>query len=257
MAIQNYVDVCAVVHETPLIRKGEVSSRATCPLSTIHGAKDSEHVIAKSKFLTITEEPKTIREMSNWKALDIVRITGFIATKETERKVVCPNCGTINHRSESVATARSGGTIVYIYPIYARKIASFSEKEDAFQYLNDNATIANRVFLLGNLTKDPERKGSCTRFQVAINRKYCAKGIPDITERTDYPWIYSYGENAEKDFAALKKGSSVFVDGILRSRNYEEENICVKCGEKIIRKDTALEIVSFSSEYFLNYDYVP
>lgn len=255
MAIQNYVDVCAIVREAPLIRKGELSSRATCPLMTIHGARDNENPTVKSHFLAITEELKSIREMSQWKKLDLVRITGFIATKETDKKVVCPNCGKINHRKDSVATARSGGNIVYVYPIYARKIGSFETKEEAYQFLSDNAEITNRVFLIGNLVREPEHRKSCTRFQLAINRKYCAKGASDIKERTDYPWIYSYGENAKKDFAALRKSSSVFVEGILRSRDYSEDYKCSECGETFSNRGSTLETVSFSSEYLLDCDF--
>lgn len=254
MAILNYVDVCAVVLEAPLIRDGDVSSRASCQLETIHGSRDKKHPDYISNFLSMTEEPRLIEEMSTWKSLDIVRITGFLATKETEKKVVCPKCGKINYRKEAVASARSGGNIVYVYPIHVRKIRSFREKDDAIQFLYENAEIANRVILMGKLTKNPESIKSCTHFQLAINRKYCVKGASDVTERTDYPWIYSYGNGARKDLAVLRQNSCVIVDGALRSRDYDEDYTCVECGEVFVNKGRTLEVLLFSREYLMDCD---
>lgn len=264
MAIHNYVDIYAVVRGIPVIKQGDLSSRVLCPVSTIRGTRDhvSQKVLNQykySSFFIMTEDKESIQEISGWKELDIVRVTGFIATLDTDKKAACPNCGTINRRIEAVETARSGGNIVYVYPIYARKMASYTEQGMAFSHLIENAEISNRVFLMGNLTRDPEKHElvgkTYTRFQLAINRKYCAKGLSYVRERTDFPWIYSYGENAEKDFAALRTGASVFVDGAIQTRRYKENYKCSECGESFPIQGRTLEIVAYATEYLSDCDF--
>lgn len=264
MAIHNYADVYAVVRGKPVVKTGEISSRVMCPVSTIKGERDqvSQKVLNQfkySSFYILAEDLEMVNKIVTWNELDIVRVVGFIATLETDKKVACPECGHINRRIEAVSTARSGGNLVYVYPIYAEKIASYTEQGQAFSNLIERAEISNRVFLLGNLTRDPERHELVgkvyTRFQLAINRKYCAKGLSDIRERTDYPWIYSYGDNAEKDFIALRTGASVYIDGAIQTRRYKERYTCVECAHNFEVQGRTLEIVAYATEYLSDCDF--
>ncbi len=254
MAIQNYADLLAVVLNEPEVEKGEMSSRVICSLLTLHGSRNQKKPITTTIFKVSSHEPRTIREISAWKPLDIVRVSGFIATEDIEKKVVCPHCGAINRRTDSVAGARSGGTFVYLYPIYAQKVVSTSSKEDAEKYLEMNLDYLNHVILIGNITKPPVYFSPCTHFQLAINRKYCPRGQSDIRERADFPWVYSYGKHAKKDYAALRQGSVVMVDGVLQSREYAEDYICSECGEGFQYRGNTLEILSFYTDYISNCD---
>lgn len=254
MAIQNYADLLAVVLNTPEVVKGDISSRVNCTLLTLHGNRNLKKPITTTIFKVSSHEPRTIREISTWKPLDIVRVSGFIATEDIEKKVICPHCGTVNRRIDSVAGARSGGTFVYVYPIYAHKVYSVSSKEDAEKYLEENMDYLNHVILIGNITKTPVYSSPCTHFQLAINRKYCPRGQADIKERADFPWVYSYGKHAEKNYAALKQGSVVMVDGVLQSREYAEDYICSECGEGFQYRGNTLEVLSFYTDYISNCD---
>ena len=90
--------------------------------------------------------------------------------------------------------------MIYFSPIFAEKVRSFEEQGEAHSCVLNRAEISNTVFLLGNLTCEPIQwyveKKPYTRYQLAINRKYCPKGLQEVTERTDYPWVYSFGQQA-------------------------------------------------------------
>lgn len=141
---------------------------------------------------------------------------------------------------------------------------SFFEQGEAHHYLLERAEISNRVFLIGNVTKEPVHglikdettskvnEKPFTRFQIAVNRKYCAKGMQEFIERTDYPWVYSYGENSLIDKEVLHTGSLVFIDGALQSRDYKELYQCQHCGESFKVPGRTLEILSYQTEYFDN-----
>lgn len=83
----------------------------------------------------------------------------------------------------------------------------------------------NRVFLIGNLTRDPEIKylpsGSavCT-FTLASNRVY---KLPngERKEETCFVRIVVWAKMAENCAEYLKKGSSAFVEGRLTSRSWD------------------------------------
>ena len=93
-----------------------------------------------------------------------------------------------------------------------------------------------------------------TRYQLAINRKYCPKGLQEVTERTDYPWVYSFGQQAVDDYKVLHTGSSVFVDGTLRTRKYKETYKCKECGEEFDVPGRTIDVLSHDTEYLRDCD---
>ena len=83
----------------------------------------------------------------------------------------------------------------------------------------------NRVFLIGNLTRDPELRyipsgTAVTTFTVASNRAYTlASG--EKREETCFVRVVVWGRRAELCGEYLAKGSPVFVEGRLQSRTWE------------------------------------
>lgn len=77
----------------------------------------------------------------------------------------------------------------------------------------------NRVFLIGNLTKDPEVSvvsndlTNC-KFSIAVSRRYGAK-------ETDYFSVVCWRGMAENCGRYLRKGSKVGVCGSIQNKNYE------------------------------------
>lgn len=268
MATHNYVSLLGQVRKAAIVKQSEFGETAVCAVTVIRGTRDDNEKMVEnqqkySSPIVMSEDSVIIKEMLSWEELDIVRITCFIATREVEKASLCPNCGAENLRRESCVLygSKSGGNRIYIYPIFAEKVRSFSEQGESYRYIIERAEISNRVFLLGNLTRDPIQgimngsKNIYTRYQIAINRKYCAKGMEDIYERTDYPWIYSYGEKAQRDFKLLKTGSLIYVDGAIQTRKYKETYICGNCGTEYLVPGRTMEILSYDTEYLNSFDH--
>ena len=83
----------------------------------------------------------------------------------------------------------------------------------------------NKVFLMGNLTRDPELRytpsgTAVANFTVAVNRVY---KLPsgEKKEEVNFIRIVSWGRQAETCGEYLQKGSPVFVEGRLQSRSWD------------------------------------
>lgn len=81
----------------------------------------------------------------------------------------------------------------------------------------------NRVFLIGNLTKDPEKtttSGGITncRFTVAVTRRFSGQ---NGAKETDFFTVVCWRGQAENCASYLRKGSKVGVVGSIQNRSYE------------------------------------
>ena len=84
----------------------------------------------------------------------------------------------------------------------------------------------NKVFLMGNLTKDPELRytpqgTAVLNLRLAVNRKYRNKN-QELKEETCFITIVVWNKQAETCNQYLHKGSSVFIEGSLQSRSWED-----------------------------------
>ncbi len=84
----------------------------------------------------------------------------------------------------------------------------------------------NKVYLLGNLTKDPEMKAlpsgsKVTNFSIATNRYYKdANGAKQ--EAVEFHNIVVFGAQAENSAQYLKKGQSVLIEGRIQTRSWDD-----------------------------------
>ncbi len=83
----------------------------------------------------------------------------------------------------------------------------------------------NKVFLMGNLTRDPELRyvpsgSAVTNFTIATNRTYTLQS-GEKKEEVCYVRIVVWGRMAEICGEYLSKGSPLFVEGRLQSRSWE------------------------------------
>ncbi|MFA5005543.1 MAG: single-stranded DNA-binding protein [Candidatus Omnitrophota bacterium] len=84
----------------------------------------------------------------------------------------------------------------------------------------------NKVLLMGNLTKDPELRytpqgTAVVNLRMAINRKFRTKD-QDLKEEVCFITAVAWNKQAEVCNQYLHKGSSVFVEGRLQSRTWED-----------------------------------
>lgn len=86
----------------------------------------------------------------------------------------------------------------------------------------------NKVFLLGNLTRDPELKytksgTAIANFSIAVNRSYKAND-GEYKKEVNFFKIVVWGKSGENCSNYLSKGSSALVEGRLQNRNYETQD---------------------------------
>ncbi|MFH1904045.1 MAG: single-stranded DNA-binding protein [bacterium] len=97
----------------------------------------------------------------------------------------------------------------------------------------------NKVFLMGNLTRDPELRyipsgTAVSDFSIAINRFFKNKEGTK-TEDTCFVRVVVWANQAESCAKYLTKGKPVFIEGRLQSRSWEDKD-----GQK----RSALEVVA-------------
>lgn len=103
----------------------------------------------------------------------------------------------------------------------------------------------NKVFLMGNLTRDPELRqlasgqAVCT-LRMAVSRPYrTASG--ESREDTLYVDVVAWGRQAETSNTYLRKGSSIFVEGSLRLEQWQDKTT----GQSRQRHSVTAERVQF------------
>ena len=101
----------------------------------------------------------------------------------------------------------------------------------------------NKVFLLGNLTADPELRTtpsgkSVCRFRIATNRVWTDRQSGEKKQNTEYHSIVAWDKLANIVGQYLTKGRSVFVEGRLTTRSWEDAS-----GNKHFRTEIIAENV--------------
>ena len=86
----------------------------------------------------------------------------------------------------------------------------------------------NKVFILGNLTRDPEKRSlpngqTVVSFGVATNRFFTDKNQQKQQE-TEFHNVTMFGRLAEIASQYLNKGSLVLIEGRLRTRNWQDSS---------------------------------
>jgi single-strand DNA-binding protein len=85
----------------------------------------------------------------------------------------------------------------------------------------------NKVFILGNLTRDPELRQTPTgqsvaTFGIATNSFYTDKA-GQKQKKAEFHTIVVWGRQAEVASQFLKKGSSALIEGRLQTRTWQDK----------------------------------
>ena len=86
----------------------------------------------------------------------------------------------------------------------------------------------NKVFLLGNLVRDPDLRGlpsgqSVCELRMAVSRRFVSNGGQE-TEETCFVDVVVWGKSAKNCKQYLTKGSQVMVEGRLQLDQWEDRN---------------------------------
>jgi single-strand DNA-binding protein len=88
----------------------------------------------------------------------------------------------------------------------------------------------NKVILVGNLGADPDTRftpsgTAITTIRIATSESWKDKQTGEQQERTEWHRIKFFGRLAEIAGEYLKKGGQVYVEGKLRTEEYEKDGI--------------------------------
>ena len=97
----------------------------------------------------------------------------------------------------------------------------------------------NKVFLIGNLTRDPESRETPSgvtmcRFAIAVQRPYSSQ---DGERQTDFFECTAWRGLGETIARYTKKGNKVAVSGSIQLRNYEDNQGVKRTAVDIIVQD--------------------
>ncbi len=106
----------------------------------------------------------------------------------------------------------------------------------------------NKVFLYGNLTRDPELKAlpsgsNVVNFGLATNRTYKDKSGAK-QEATEFHNIVAFGRTAEVIAQYMKKGRPIFVEGRIQTRSWEGK----EDGKKQYRTEIVVDNFQFGAD---------
>jgi hypothetical protein len=177
---------------------------------------------------------------------DMADVYGVLTTSKVKKTSMC------SHKHKNVTY----GDFVYITPLYICQRERGRSDDEGLTLLKERSEISNMLVAIGTLCRDPETyttadNKNITQYQIALNRKYHIHGNSD-SERTDYPWIKSFGKQAVEDAMRLRTNSTVFIKGALQTRKVQRTTVCETCGEEYTWEETVSEIFPYSTEYLMN-----
>lgn len=103
----------------------------------------------------------------------------------------------------------------------------------------------NKVFLFGNLTRDPELRQipsgqTVCQFSIATNRTYNDKA-GQKQQQVEYHNIIAWGKQGETINQYLKKGGSILVEGRLQTQSWDDKTT----GQKRYKTQIVVESFQF------------
>ena len=95
------------------------------------------------------------------------------------------------------------------------------------KFLTKPNIMVNKVILLGNVGKDPEVRHMdnnlvMARFTLATNERWMKDG--NKTEHTEWHNIVMWRGLAEVAEKYIRKGTTLYIEGRLRSRSYDDKD---------------------------------
>jgi single-strand DNA-binding protein len=106
-----------------------------------------------------------------------------------------------------------------------------------------NASVKNRVQLLGNLGKDPQvmevKSGKMARISLATT-EFRKTGKNEYETETQWHNVVLWGKQAELAEKFLKKGSRVLIEGKIQNRSYQDKSGQKKYATDIVALDLVL-----------------
>lgn len=265
MARHNEVRLLGYVTEEPSLKrskgdKGELL-RVTMRVRTMRGIREfgeSEHRKGYDEHLILTQNTQMMNLISRFHKYNIVEIKGNLITIMGKGHTTCTNenCKHVTVFPEVQSVINP----IFITPIDPTKDMERMGLTDSLpiaakieQFLRIRTEISNNITVIGDCNRSPElyqdrNNKFIANYGLRVIRKYRIRE-DDVARRIDYPTVKSYGNIAKNDEKFIRKGSRIFIDGFVMSRQYLKEITCEVCGTKYQTLRNRTEIVPYSVEY--------
>ena len=88
----------------------------------------------------------------------------------------------------------------------------------------------NKVIIIGNVGSDPETKympsgGAVTNLSIATSESWKDKQTGQPQERTEWHRVVFFNKLAEIVAQYMRKGSKIYIEGALRTRQWEQDGV--------------------------------
>lgn len=196
-----------------------------------------------------------MEKLKGLRKFDVIDTKGVFNILPTQKKHKCTYCGHENIKYNSLST--------FVYPIALQRIASYKDfyAEQGImpnRILEDNyKEISNQCIILGTVVSEPElietkNHVQICRYCLGVDRKYYIKTQDE--QSADYPWVYSYGRQALRDYEHLvDKESLILVDGFLHNRKIRGSMHCDHCGSDFTFQDVGAQFTPYAVEYLTGF----
>tara|TARA_B100001989_G_C24474267_1_gene430903 strand:+ start:276 stop:707 length:432 start_codon:yes stop_codon:yes gene_type:complete len=111
----------------------------------------------------------------------------------------------------------------------------------------------NKALIIGNLGQDPEIKytqsGSpVANLSVATSERWKDKSTGDQKEQTEWHRVVVFGRLAEIAEQYLKKGSKVFIEGKIQTRDWEDSEGRKRYTTEVVAREMTMLDSKFSAD---------
>lgn len=245
-----------ILNDPKILNEGkEGQEKVVFKLRTTRRKIEEYHEDQYADVIILYDGTEMMDKFKNFKKYDIVDFKGVVNILPVKKPAQCKYCGYQNIRY-SAST--------FVYPISATRLGSYmdylevvGESPDALLYKNYKEN-SNQVSIMGTVVTDPEivplgkNSATCCRYGLGVDRKYYIKTQDD--KKADYPWIYSFGEQAEMDSIKLIKFKSlIMVVGFIHNKTINTKIKCEKCDCEFTNKNIVTQITPYSVEYLTGY----
>lgn len=251
MATHNQVREVGYLLKDPKIMNEGIEGSEKILFQIRTARRDTEGYLGKrfEDVIIYYDGTELMDKLKKLKAYDLIDVKGVFNVLTVNKKSLCPHCGAQNIKYR--------GSSTFIYPIFVTKLNSLMVSFDQNAELPEQILeerfkeVSNQALIIGTVVSDPELIGTakipCCRYRLGVDRKYYIKTQDELT--ADYPWVYSYGQQAEWDIRHLIKNSVVLVDGFIHNRQVNANMTCETCGGEYTYPDVTTEFIPYSLEY--------
>lgn len=251
MAKENLVLLYGIVEGKPRIYESDGEAiQAMFVMSVMRRFTNEKGVTIRARMdmvTLITRTPEVIKDIRQLQEFDMVDIKGVFTTLPAVKRFECPYC---KHKTEI------NGQYAFVTPLSVRKRKHVEDRKAGFEELKNENEISNMVLCIGTVCQTPrlyvsEDGLTVCQYPLAVNRKVKISA-DDPTNKTDWPWVKTFGEQAKQDMDTLAEGATVYVDGSFQVRKRPRKIECEQCGQVFEKQETISEINPYSVEYLFN-----